>query len=321
MKKVVVIGGGSGLSTLLRGIRDYPVDITAVVAVTDDGASSGILRQDFKMLPPGDIRKCIAALSDDESVLLNLFQYRFRNGIGLKGHSFGNLFLTALKEISGSFETAIEETSKLLNIKGRVLPATLERIGLIARFDNGREIHGESKITKYGYKHAIKSVLLNRNVKSNPEAISAIDQSDIIFVGPGSLYTSLIPNFLLKGIKKSYINSSALKVYICNVSTERGETESFTVQKHLEVLSKYGIFFDAIIINNQAFEPQRGDGYVNPVELGVIDNKVTQIFSDIVDENNYLYHSSEKLGKVAYKIVLNSKKLQKSSKITKVYQY
>lgn len=309
MKKIVAIGGGTGLSTLLRGIRTYPADITAVVTMTDDGASSGSLRKDLGILPPGDIRKCIAALSEDESLLIDLFQYRFKRGIGLKGHSLGNILIGALKEMTGSFETAVEGTSRLLKINGKVFPASLSDVHLIAEFENGKVIEGESKITKYGYANKIKKINLTKKIKANPKVLNAIEQADLILIGPGSFYTSIIPNFLIGEILKTYQQSNAIKVFICNVSTERGETEGFTVEDHLDVLSDHGIEVDKVLINSNIFKDNSGDGFLNPVlAKGNCDKYV---FTNLVDVKNMLYHDETKLSNEIWKIVLKLNKLIK----------
>lgn len=321
MKKVVVIGGGSGLATLLRGLRDYPIDITAIVTMTDDGASSGRLRNDFNLLPPGDIRKCIAALSENETALTDLFQYRFKGGLGLGGHSLGNLLITAMRDLTGNFELAIEEISKLLNIKGTVLPATLEDIDLVARFDDGKEVIGESKITRYGYKHRITGIKLNKNAKTNPKVLESISVADLIIIGPGSLYTSIIPNFLQKKMGQTVEDSLAFKLYICNVSTERGETTGFSVADHLKELIKYGAKVDAILANNGIFPRGIGDEFVAPVEMDLenIGDHVV-IVSDIVNESSPLYHDSNKLGSLIWKVITNLGKFTKSKKPAKIIE-
>lgn len=309
MKKIVAIGGGSGLSTLLRGLRDYPLEITAIVTMTDDGASSGLLRKDFGILPPGDIRKCIAALSEDETLLVNLFQYRFKKGFGLKGHSLGNLLIGALKEITGSFEAAVGEISDILKIKGTVLPASLSDIHLVAKFEDGREIQGESKITKYGYKHKITKIKLNKAAKANKKALEAISAADVILVGPGSTFTSVLPNFLIRALLKEYNASEALKIYIGNISTERGETENFPLSEHMQIFENYGIFFDQILANSKLFPKNSGDGFLTPVLIDV----PGVIKANLIDERNLLYHDPEKLATVLWKIILNAKKHKKGS--------
>lgn len=319
MKKVVVIGGGSGLATLLRGLRDYPIDITAIVTMTDDGASSGRLRRDFKLLPPGDIRKCIAALSDDETALTDLFQYRFKSGLGLGGHSLGNLLITAMKELTGNFELAIEEVSRLLNIRGRVLPATLDDVDLVAKFDNGNVVIGESKITKYGYKHRISRISLSKKAKTNPRALSAISEADVVVIGPGSLYTSILPNFLQKKMCEALHAAEAIRVYICNVSTERGETVGFSVLDHVRELRSYKVPIDIVLANSHDFPVGVGDGFVAPVKLDLSEAEdVIGVMADIVDTKNPLYHDSHKLASVIYGIITRPGKFTKSHKSVKM---
>jgi len=321
MKKVVVIGGGSGLATLLRGLRDYPFDITAIVTMTDDGDSSGRLRRDFKLLPPGDIRKCIAALSENENALTDLFQYRFKGGLGLKGHSLGNLIISALRDMTGNFELAIEEISGLLNIKGQVIPATLDDVDLAAKYDDDNRIVGESKIATYGYSHKIERVYLTKKPKTNPRAIAAIAAADVILVGPGSLFTSVIPNFLQDKLLHAYNTSSALKVYICNVSTERGETTGFTVSSHIEELRKYDIGLDAVLANNHVVALGGKDQYVAPVLLDFDKiSKINKISANIVDTGNPLYHNSKSLAVAAGEIIKNSDKFTKQGFSDKIVE-
>lgn len=301
MKKIVVIGGGTGLSTLLRGIKEYRFDITAIVTMTDDGASTGRLRREVGILPPGDIRKCIAALAKNETELLDLFNHRFKRGFGISGHSMGNLFLTALRDMSGSFEGAVEMASDILNIKGQVLPATLQDVHLGAEFADGMRIMGEHKITQYGYVMRIKNVFLSKEANANPKAVKAINGADVIIVGPGSLFTSIIPNFLHKEIKSEYRKSKAQKIYICNVSTERGETEKFKVSDHISELTKYGVDFDSVIVNSKMFAKGAGDGYVEPVEIDMKGGKI--ILANVSSIKNPLYHDHKKLAKAVSDII------------------
>ncbi len=312
MKNVVVIGGGTGLSTLLRGLRDYPIDLTAIVTMTDDGASSGRLRKTQGILPPGDIRKCIAALSHNETGLIDLFEYRYRKGLGLKGHNVGNLIIAALMEMTGSFELAVERISDMLKIRGRVLPATLDDVHLAAIFQDGNRIVGEAKIRKYAYKKRIKKLSLSEVTKTNPRALTAIASADIIFIGPGSLYTSVIPNFLQKKLADSVRNAAVPKVYLANVSTERGETEGFTLEDHLRTLKKYQICPDFVLANNGKAKARGKDQYVTEVTVegcNICDEKV--ILADVINDGNPLYHDSRKLGTECYKLILKSAKLKK----------
>lgn len=239
--KIVAIGGGTGLSTMLRGLKAYSSNITAVVTVADDGGGSGVLRQDLGILPPGDIRNCIMALADTEPIMEKLLQYRFQDGM-LKGQSFGNLFLAAMDGISPSFEQAVQRMSDVLAVKGRVLPVTLEDIKLCAELEDGYVVTGESRIGDHNSFHrcAIKRVYLEpRRVQPLDEAIEAINEADVIVLGPGSLYTSIIPNLLVDGVCDAIKNSKALKIYVCNVMTQPGETDGYSVSDHIKALEKH----------------------------------------------------------------------------------
>ncbi|HDN86341.1 MAG: hypothetical protein DRP68_01160 [Candidatus Omnitrophota bacterium] len=234
--RVVTIGGGTGLSTILEGLKEYTSNITAIVAVADEGGSSGRLREEFGILPPGDIRNCLVSLAEAPQLMRDLFQYRFEEGKGIKGHSFGNLFITALTEVTGSFEEAIEESSKVLAIKGKVIPSSLDRIRLKAQYLDGSTKEGEDKIPKE--EKPIKRVwIIPEDAKPNPQAIEAIKQAEIIILGPGSLFTSILPNLLIKEITQAICSrKDALKLYICNVMTQHGETDGFTTYDHWEKL-------------------------------------------------------------------------------------
>ncbi len=251
--KVVAIGGGTGLSMLLRGIKKYTSNITAVVTVGDDGGSSGRLRNEMGILPPGDIRNCIAALGDDEDLITELFQYRFKTGEGLEGHSFGNLFLTALCAITGNMVKAIKESANVLNIRGVVLPATLDDMKLGAEFEDGRVVHGESSIPEANGQ--IKQLFTEpANCTALPEAINAIGEADLIILGPGSLYTSVIPNLLVNGIVEAILKAKAKKIYVCNIMTQPGETTDYTVASHVNALLKHAKgkkIIDAVLVNNR----------------------------------------------------------------------
>jgi uncharacterized cofD-like protein len=258
--KVAAIGGGTGLSTLLRGLKAYTPHITAIVTVTDDGGSSGRLRRELGMLPPGDFRNCIAALADDEALITQLFQYRFGQGNGLNGHSFGNLFITALTAVTGSFERAILETGRVLAVGGRVLPSTLEDVTLVADLrpacsDAGpatlTQVYGESAIPRPG--QAVEHLFLRPDrVRAYPEAVRAILQADLIVAGPGSLFTSILPNLLVRDIRRAVEVSAALKLYVCNVATQRGETDGLDVGQHVHALQRHvgrGLF-GIVLANN-----------------------------------------------------------------------
>ena len=244
---------GTGLSTILSGIKLFTSNITAIVTVTDTGGSSGRLRDEMDVLPPGDIRNCLVALADAGPLIQNLFQYRFEMGEGLKGHSFGNLFITALSKVTGDFEKAIAESSKVLAIRGRVLPSTLDKITLVGEFTDGTSLEGETTITD-----AAKPL---RNIRLKPddcracqEAIDAISIADIIIMGPGSLYTSIIPNLLIGEIRDAILNSDAYRVYICNVMTQPGETTGFSAYDHLNILLDHTDprIVDACFVNTEA---------------------------------------------------------------------
>ncbi|MBI4373085.1 MAG: YvcK family protein [Candidatus Omnitrophica bacterium] len=250
--RVVVIGGGTGLSVLLSGIKAYTNNITAIVTVTDTGGSSGRLRDELDILPPGDIRNCLVALADAEPLIRDLFQYRFVEGEGLKGHSFGNLFITALSMVTGDFEKAIKESSKVLAIRGRVLPSTLDKVTLVGEFTDGTVAEGETKITDV--RKPLKRISLRpANCRATDEALEAIQNADLIIMGPGSLYTSILPNLLLKDIANAILESDAYKIFIINAMTQPGETESYSAYDHLRVLISHtdpGIV-DACFVNTQ----------------------------------------------------------------------
>ncbi len=234
--KIVVIGGGSGQSVLLQGLKEYTSNLTAIVTVADSGGSSGRLRDTFDILPPGDIRNCLVALADAEPLMRDLFQYRFAKEIPeLGGHSFGNLFLTVLTQITGDFEKAIKSASEVLAIRGRVLPSTFEKICLVAEYEDGSKVRGEADIPKAGKR--IKRVFLDpQNPPACDEAVEAIRDAQIIFLGPGSLYTSILPNLLVPKIAQALKETRSPKVYICNVMTQKGETDNFTVYDHVKAL-------------------------------------------------------------------------------------
>jgi uncharacterized cofD-like protein len=244
--KVVAIGGGTGLSTLLRGLKAHTPLITAIVTVADDGGSSGRLRRELGLLPPGDFRNCIAALADDEALITQLFQYRFGQGNGLDGHSFGNLFITALAAVTGSFERAILEASRVLAVQGRILPSTLEDVTLVADLQvrdsavapNLTRVKGESAIPKAG--QPIERVFLRpEGARAYPEAVRALLDADLIVAGPGSLFTSVLPNLLVQDIRRAVEASTAVKLYVCNVATQPGETDGFDVGKHVGTLQRH----------------------------------------------------------------------------------
>ena len=311
--KVVVIGGGTGLSTMLRGLKQYTSHITAIVTVGDDGGGSGKLREDLGMLPPGDIRNCILALADTEPLMEDLLQYRFTEG-SLKGQCFGNLFLAAMAGISENFEDAVQKMSSVLAVKGKVLPVTLDDMKLIAELENGEIIEGESKIPSEVIvrntrikKIAIKPI----DAKPLEEAIKAINNADVIIMGPGSLYTSIIPNLLVKGIPEAICKSPAKKAYISNVMTQPGETDGFKVSNHLKVLMDYGVAenIDYVIANNGIIPPDIKEKYAKEnAELVVLDYEnisnlnVNVIEADLIKiTKRYVKHNAEKLAELIMK--------------------
>ncbi|MDQ0191364.1 YvcK family protein [Alicyclobacillus cycloheptanicus] len=255
--RIVVIGGGTGLSVILRGLKEFQVDLTAIVTVADDGGSSGRLRTDFAMPPPGDIRNCLVALADTEPLLERLLQFRFPSGEGLAGHSFGNLFLAAMTHIMGDFESAIRETSRVLAVRGRVLPAVKEDVRLRAVLASGQVVDGESEIPQAGER--IDHVeLIPNDVEPLPEALDAIRDADAIIVGPGSLYTSVLPNLLVPGLADAVAGSAAKKIYICNVMTQPGETDAFSASRHVDVIYRHvgRKIFDYILVNASSLPPE-----------------------------------------------------------------
>lgn len=312
MKKlnIVVIGGGSGLATVLRSLKNYPVNLTAIVTMTDNGQSSGRLSREMGTLPPGDVRKCLAALAGDEELVTKLFEYRFKKGRGLSGHSLGNLLLLAMSDITGDFESAVEASSKILAIKGQVVPSSLDHVNVIAELNNGQMALGEVDIPILGHRFGIKKIgLIPPQTDANPRAVSAIETADLILVGPGSFHTSILPNFLIKDIRYAFEHSPAKKVFICNVSTERGETEGFSVEDHVAKLREYvnGTRFDGVVVNNKAVMVSKSEG-----KLGSIRNITTDeteimgmpvISDDVVSDESPLYHDPKKLGQVIWKLL------------------
>ncbi|MFO8040074.1 MAG: YvcK family protein [Sodalinema sp.] len=248
--KIVALGGGTGLSTLLRGIKTYSANITAVVTVADDGGSSGRLRREIGVLPPGDIRNCLAALADEETLLAELFQYRFQGGTGLSGHSFGNLFLAAMADITGDLEQAVVASSQVLAVRGEVLPATLTDVTLWAELADGRRIQGESRIAEARGK-IVRVGCVPETPPPLPRVIEAIAEAEVIVIGPGSLYTSVIPNLLVPDIVEAIARSSALRIYVCNIMTEPGETDGYTVSDHILAIDRAcgdRPVFDAVVV-------------------------------------------------------------------------
>lgn len=301
--RIVAIGGGHGLATLLRGLKHHTGNLTAVVTVADDGGSSGRLRESFGILPPGDIRNCLAALSNDEDMLTQLFHYRFSGSPGLEGHSFGNLFITALADITCSFEDAVVESGRVLSVNGRVLPSTLHNVKLIASMElphslNEVRVEGESNIPAMAGR--IRRVWLEPdNAPAFPPVIKALLTADAIVVGPGSLYTSILPNLLVHDLLASIRASRAVKIYVCNIATQAGETDSFTCYDHLRALEGHvgEDLFDVILCNDKY------EGDVGPASVWVrVDEKTLSdertYTADLVDDAHPWRHDSVKLAQV-----------------------
>jgi uncharacterized cofD-like protein len=248
--KLVAIGGGTGLSVLLSGLKEYTSNITAIVTVADEGGSSGRLRREFDILPPGDIRNCLVALADAPALMRDLFQFRFDTSSELSGHSFGNLFITVMTRLTGDFEKAIRETSKVLALRGQVIPSTLDNVVLVAQHKDGSTTEGEDKIPK-AQKPINRVYLRPAQPVATPEAIKAIEEAQIIVLGPGSLYTSILPNLLIKEITDSIVSSGAIKVYVCNIMTQHGETDSYGASDHIKMLTSHSHprIFDYCIVN------------------------------------------------------------------------
>jgi len=302
--KIVAVGGGTGLSTILEGLKQHSSNITAIVAMADEGGSSGRLREEFGILPPGDVRNCLVSLSQSPKLMRDLFQYRFEEGAGIKGHSFGNLFITALAEVTGSFKAAVEESSKVLAITGRVMPSSLDNMRLKAEYSDGTVKEGEDKIPEEG--KAIRKIsLIPEDAKVNPEVFEAIKRADIIIFGPGSLFTSIIPNLLMRDICREISRrKNIVKLYICNVMTQPGETDGFTASDHVGMLLNH--ISEANVVNSCLVNSGRLDHkllfkYSREGSFPVIFDReklikmgMTIFEAEVVSKNNYLRHDPEK---------------------------
>lgn len=301
--RVVAIGGGHGLATLLRGLKEHTRNITAVVTVADDGGSSGRLRESLGILPPGDIRNCLAALSNDEALLTQLFQYRFSGAPELEGHSFGNLFISALTDITGSFEEAVAESGRALSVSGRVLPSTLHNVRLVADMQlphvvNEVRVQGESKIPEMAGR--VRRVWLEpNNPPAFPPVLQSILNADLIVIGPGSLYTSLLPNLLVPDLLAAIRASRALKIYVCNIATQNGETDLYSCYDHVRALEEHAgeDLFDVVLCNDNCDgDPGRTSQWVRADERSLSDERL--YCSDLIDEERAWRHSSLKLSQV-----------------------
>jgi uncharacterized cofD-like protein len=308
--KIVAIGGGHGLSTLLRGLKEYTTNLTAIVTVADDGGSSGVLRRELGVLPPGDVRNCIAALADAEPLVTKLFQYRFEEGDGLAGHSFGNLFIVAMSGVTGNMEDAIRQTSRVLAVRGQIIPSTMEDVTLCARTSDARTIHGESRIgpavSSNGTSSRIREVyLVPANPPAHPEAVRAILEADLIVLGPGSLYTSVLPNLLVQGVKRSLIAAPAPKIYVCNVATQYGETDGFSAADHVAAIEAHvgkGVI-NYVLTNDNIIGAIPKAEQSTPVRVDApINNGLRLISADVISQENYYHHDSTKLAEAVMRI-------------------
>lgn len=318
--RIVVIGGGTGLSTMLRGLKEHTSNIVAVVTVTDDGGSSGELQRQFGMLPPGDIRNCLVALADEETLMTELFQHRFDDaGEGLTGHSFGNLLIAAMTKITGDFEEAVKETSKVLAIRGRVLPSTIQNVSILAELADGTTVEGETNITKSS--QAIKRMLLQpSDVKPLQEALDAIHLANAIIIGPGSIYTSVIPNLLVEGMVDAISSSNAVKVYVCNVMTQPGETNQYRASDHVRAVTEHSgkRIFDYVLINKEVpsmrllEKYQRGGAELVSPDVDVIrEMGYKPITGNFISQTEVVRHDPEKLAQAILRLVFEKSFLPK----------
>ncbi|HTC22424.1 MAG TPA: gluconeogenesis factor YvcK family protein [bacterium] len=310
--RIVAVGGGTGLPNVLSSLKQYTSNLTAVVTVADDGGSSGRLRKDFGTPPPGDIRNCIVALSDQETLLKDLFQYRFKGHGDLKGHSFGNLFITVMKEITGDFGRAVEESSRVLATRGTVMPVTFENMTLQAKLKNGKIITGESRIPM-GNSPIDRIMLKEKKIRPNKEVLKAILEADAIVLGPGSLYTSILPNLLIPEISETIALSRAVKIYVCNVMTQPGETDHLTVSDHVGAILKHTgpNFIHYVIVNKEKIPtPLLARYEANGQEPVMVDEEAVKALDvelvkvNLLHQEDYVRHSPEKLGKAIIRLLV-----------------
>ena len=325
---MVALGGGTGLSTLLRGLKEYVVrrsdehpnssrpisDLTAIVTVTDDGGSSGRLRRENRVLPPGDIRNCMVALSKDEALLGRLFQYRFHAGRGLIGHNFGNLFLAALTHITGDFAEAVRVSSKVLAIRGRIFPSTLSNVHLVGKLTSGRTVRGETRIT--ASRTPIQSISLSpRRVAPFPAAVEAIREADLILLGPGSLYTSILPNLLIPEISAAIAKSPARRVYVANLMTQPGETAAYSLADHLRAIRRHTPhnLVDWVVANRRTVSPEVAKRYRRQgAEQVVVDLPELQklgyrvVLDNLIEEHGVIRHNPRRLARLLLEEFLSS---------------
>ena len=318
--KLVAIGGGTGLSTLLAGLKrlvgQHNTDeiwfenLSAIVTVSDDGGSSGRLREELQMLPPGDIRNCMIALSEDSSLISRLFRHRFRGSGELGGHSFGNLFLAALTEVTGDFVEAVRLSSEVLASKGHIYPATINDVRLVAELEDGRIVRGETQISA-SHSRIRRLRLEPEHCLPLPEALAAIRAADVITIGPGSLYTSILPNLLVARVASAIGEAKATKIFICNLMTQPGETDGYTARRHLEIVNQYApeIHFDFIVVNSRSISKDQAERYAaeGACQIGIDDDfsetatdGATEIVrADLLDEGEKVRHNPDRLARVA----------------------
>lgn len=319
---VAVIGGGTGLSVLLRGIKSVTGNVTAIVTVADDGGSSGRLREDFDMIPPGDLRNCLVALADTEPLMEKLFQHRFGGTGGLAGHNFGNLFIAAMTEVLGDVEQALKESSKVLAVRGRVLPASIQKVRLWAKMTDGTVVEGESQIP-LANKRIDRVYLEPKETMPVESTLEAIRDADAVILGPGSLYTSILPNLLVRGVADTLRQSQAVKIYICNVMTQPGETDGYSASEHVKAILDHvgpGVI-DYVVVNNHNVAVNLQQKYASqgayPVEadVKVIEAMDIKVFSaDVISETNWVRHDPLKLSRtivsMIYKLKTNSERMR-----------
>lgn len=311
-QRIVVIGGGTGLATMLRGLKQYTSNIVAVVTVTDDGGSSGRLQREMGMLPPGDIRNCLVALADAEPLMTELFQYRFMDGMdGLDGHSFGNLLIAAMTRITGDFEAAVKETSNILAIRGRVLPSTTENIRLQAELEDGSFVEGETQIV--GSPGGVKHIMLQPSTAMPlEETLRALELADCIVLGPGSVYTSVVPNLLVRGIPEAIHKSDAVRIYVCNVMTQPGETDGYSASDHVRAVAKHTDerVFQYVLVNqerpsNELLEKyaSQGQHFVEPDASRIREMGYRPIVGDYISQTDVVRHDPAKLAQAILKLI------------------
>ncbi|MBF0484209.1 MAG: YvcK family protein [Candidatus Omnitrophica bacterium] len=311
--KIVAIGGGHGLSHLLSGLKEYTSNITAIVTVADSGGSSGRLREAFDIVAPGDIRNCLVALADAPALMGELFQFRFSQESELKGHNFGNLFLTAMFQVTGrDFERAVKETSRVLAIRGKVVPSTVNNIHLVAEYEDGTVTRGEAHIPNP--KSRVKRIYLTgEEAKPTQDALNAIAEADAIIMGPGSLYTSVIPNLIIEGMSEALVKSSAFKIYVCNMMTQHGESDSYTASDHLAAVVQHSDAkaVDACVLNNNLDAPEEAlsrykaqDSYsVQPDCDKIREMGYIAYATDLLSVTDYVRHDSKKLNRAIIKLI------------------